>query len=311
MSVSALLLTRNEEINLPRCLDALSWCDDIVVVDSFSTDRTVEIARAMGTRVFQRAFDHFAGQRNFALEQVPFRHGWVLHLDADEVCTEELKAEIEHRISDPRYDAYRIPSKTMFCGKWLKFSGMYPTYQVRLGRLPDFRFKQVGHGQREDVVPQRVGTLENAYLHYSFSKGISDWLERHNRYSTDEATERMNDVCRQAVDVAGLFSLRQPTRRRRALKTLSYRLPCRPLLRFLYMYVLRAGFLDGLAGYRYCKMLSMYEQMIDLKALELRQLNHIKSGDQLPSAREQFKEILPSCYPTFLSSNIMNGKNLK
>lgn len=267
--VSVLLLTLNEEGSLPACLDALSWCDDVWVVDSYSTDATVTVARAAGAHVVQRSFDTFAAQRNYALRNVDFQHEWVLHLDADEICTPALLDEIKERIECTDFDAYRVPSKTMFMGKWLRYSGMYPTYQVRLGRQPQFRFKQVGHGQREDVDPSRVGTLENPYLHYSFSKGLSEWFEKHNRYSTLEAAEALRSGRYDGLDVAGLFSLRDATRRRRALKQLSYHVPCRPVLRFIYMYVLRGGILDGKAGLQYCQLLSMYEAMIDLKIAEL------------------------------------------
>ncbi len=267
-NVSTLLLTLNEEQNLPACLDALSWCDDIWVLDSFSTDATVEIARSAGAHVMQRKFDSFAGQRNYGLERAGFRHEWILHLDADEICTEELHQEILQRTNDAAFDAYRIPSKTMFMDKWVKRSGMYPTYQVRLGRHPEFQFKQVGHGQREDVDPARVGTLQSPYLHYSFSKGLSEWFEKHNRYSTLEAMEALQTDRSQDLDVAGLFSLKDATRRRRALKQLSYRVSFRPTLRFLYMYLLRGGILDGRAGYSYCHLLSIYEAMIDAKVAE-------------------------------------------
>jgi glycosyltransferase involved in cell wall biosynthesis len=151
-------------------------------MDSFSTDQTTEVARGFGARVVQRKFDSFAGQRNHALDSVDFRHDWILHIDADEVVTSALKREMLEAIKSEGLDAYRIPSKTMFFGRWLRFSGMYPTYQVRLGRKGHFRFKQVGHGQREDIPPDRIGTLKEPYLHYSFSKGLAEWFDKHNRY---------------------------------------------------------------------------------------------------------------------------------
>lgn len=267
--VSVLVLTLNEEQNIAACLDALQGFDDVVVLDSFSKDRTVELAESMGARTVQRAFDNFAGQRNFALDQIGFKHEWVLHLDADEVLTPELRDEIRHAIANAAYDAYRIPSRLMFLGQWLRHSGMYPTYQVRLGRAAKLRFAQVGHGQRETLDAARIGTLQNAYLHYSFSKGLSDWFERHNRYSTDEAkatVARLQPGAR--IDWAGLVSL-ESTRRRRALKDLSVHLPIRPLARFLYMYVLRLGFLDGRAGWIYCRLIAIYEFMIVAKAREM------------------------------------------
>jgi glycosyltransferase involved in cell wall biosynthesis len=269
VAVSVLILTLNEEQNIGTCLAALRGFNDIVVLDSFSTDQTVQIANSLGARAYQREFDNFAGQRNFALENIDFSNEWILHLDADEVLTTELREEIRRAILDPNVDAYRIPSRLMFMGQWLRYSGMYPTYQVRLGRKRALRFAQVGHGQREDLDPRRVATLQQAYLHYSFSKGLGDWFERHNRYSTDEARAtvvRLREGGR--VDWAGLFST-AATRRRRAMKDLSMHMPFRPLLRFLYMYVLRRGFLDGRAGWTYCRMMATYEFMIVAKAREM------------------------------------------
>lgn len=269
MSISILLLTLNEEANLPACLASVAWSDDIVALDSYSQDATVTIAEQAGARVHQRVFDNFAGQRNHALDHIDFKHDWILHLDADEIVTPELRAEMLQAIDDDRFDAYRVPSKMMFFGQWLRYSGLYPSYQVRLGHRQRFRFKQVGHGQREDLDPDRVGTLTHPYLHYSFSKGLTDWFEKHNRYASDEARETLRLLAgRQGIDWLGLWSS-DPTRRRRALKALSSRLPFRPSLRFLYMYVLRRGFLDGRAGLTYCRLLSIYEYLIVLKTREL------------------------------------------
>lgn len=269
MPVSILVLTLNEEANLPACLAAVGWCDDIVVLDSFSQDNTVAVARGLGARVFQRRFDNFAGQRNHALDTIEFRHEWILHIDADEIITPALRDEILRVITSDAYDAYRVPSKMMFFGRWLRYSGLYPSYQGRLGRRGRFRFKQVGHGQREDIPPERVGTLAEPYLHYSFSKGLTEWVEKHNRYASDEARETVAMLGgRRGFDWVGMVSP-QPTRRRRALKDLFYRLPFRPTLRFFYMYVVRRGFLDGRAGFTYCRLLAIYEYLIALKTREL------------------------------------------
>lgn len=277
MSISVLLLTLDEEANLPACLAAVGWCDDVVVLDSFSRDATVATAERLGARVYQRAFDTFAGQRNHALDQIDFKHDWILHLDADESVTSALHAEMVREIATGRYDAYRIPSKMMFMGRWLKHSGLYPSYQVRLGHRQRFRFKQVGHGQREDLPLERLGTLRKPYWHYSFSKGLTDWFDRHNRYASAEAAEtiRLSDA-REGLDWLGLWSA-DPLRRRRALKVLASRAPFRPSLRFVYMYLLRRGFLDGHAGLTYCRLLSLYEYLIVLKVRELRGNRGVRS----------------------------------
>jgi len=270
--LSILLLTLNEEDNMPACLEAISWCDDIVVMDSFSTDRTVELAEQAGARVRQRKFDNFAGQRNYALEHVDFKHEWVFHLDADEIFTDALRQEIEHAITNPDYDAYRVPSRMMFMGQWLRYSGMYPSYQERLTRRPDFRFKMVGHGQKADIPFERIGTLQQPYLHYSFSKGMHDWFEKHNRYSSHEAEAALEHRQAGKMDWPGLC-LPDQSRRRLAIRALVFRMPMRPLLRFFYMYVFRLGFLDGLAGLTYCRLMATYEFMIHCKIRERKALD--------------------------------------
>ena len=266
--VSVLALTYNEEDNLPRCLASVAWADDVLVVDSFSTDRTVEIARAHGARVLQRPFDTFADQRNFGVDQGELRHDWVLHLDADEVVPGPLRDEMLAIARVGGYPAYRVASRMMFQGRWLRHAGMYPAYQVRFGQRDRLRFKQVGHGQREDLPADEVGTLRHDLEHYSFSKGLHEWFAKHNRYSSDEAAEALRQSTG-AVDWAALAAP-DPTRRRRALKTLAARMPMRPSLRFLYMYVVRRGFLDGRAGLTYCRLLSTYEAMTVAKERELR-----------------------------------------
>jgi glycosyltransferase involved in cell wall biosynthesis len=268
MKLSVLILTYNEEINLARCLESVQWADDVLLVDSFSTDQTVEIARAAGVRVLQHPFKNFAEQRNFGLAQGGLKHEWVLHLDADEVVTEAFRQETAQKIQASKYDAFRVASRMMFEGRWLKHAAMYPSYQVRLGRRDKLNFIQAGHGQREALPPEGLGTLTEPLIHHGFGKGLHDWMDKHNRYSTDEARHHLNSTA--ALDWAGIFSLINPTRRRWALKQLFMRLPCRPALRFFYMYILRRGFLDGVPGYHYCRLLAIYEYLIVLKMQEIR-----------------------------------------
>ena len=266
--ISILLLTLNEEVNLPRCLESVAWSNDVVVLDSFSTDHTVEIAKSHGARVLENRFTNFAEQRNFGLVQGNFKYDWVLHLDADEVVTRELKGEMFVAIQKGERSAYRLASKMIFRGKWLRHSGLNPCYQVRLGKRDQLSFVQTGHGQRENLRPEQVGTLKQPLIHYSFSKGIQDWLERHNRYSTAEADYFCSTT--QSMDWGGLISLDEACRRQRAMKVLFSRLPFRPGLRFFYMYFARLGFLDGSAGFTYCRLMSTYEYFIALKISEKR-----------------------------------------
>lgn len=266
--ISILILTLNEEQNLPSCLEAVKWCDDILVLDSFSSDRTVDVATKAGARVLQRQFDNFANQRNHGLQEGGFKHDWVLHLDADEIVSPEFHAEAVAATHRAEVDAFRVASRMMFHGRWLKHAGMYPSYQVRLGRREQLSFVQVGHGQRERLSPESIGTLRTPLVHHSFSKGLHDWMEKHNRYSTAEANHFFKTASHGNADWSGLWS-KDPVHRRRALKNLASRLPCRPLLRFLYMFIWRAGILDGKAGFHYCRLLAIYEYLTVLKTREL------------------------------------------
>jgi len=270
MNISTLILAKNEEANLPRCLNALRWCDDIIVVDDYSSDGTVAVAKGFGAKIVQRHFDSFASQRNWALAEVVFRHEWVLHLDADEVTTPELVAEMAHAVNSDRFIAYRVASKMMFQGRWLRHAATFPAYQVRLGRIPGLRFVQVGHGQREDLDESVIGTLRNAYLHFSFSKGLDEWFSKHIRYASHEAQAAVEYCERDRLTPSAIFAVGRKSTRRRALRELSYRLPFRPSMRFLYMYILRLGVLDGRPGLIYCRLLATYEYLISLKMLEIR-----------------------------------------
>lgn len=269
--ISILILTLNEEQNLPACLESVKWADDIVVLDSCSTDRTVEIAEAAGGRVYQRRFDQFAAQRNYALDEIPFKNRWVFHLDADERFTDELRTECEAAVAEDRCSGFLVPSKLMFMGRWLRRAGMYPSYQMRLMKVAEIRFAQKGHGQRETESKREVGVLREPYLHYNFSKGIEDWREKHARYSDREAEETLREKRNGQFKWTELFVPNDPVRRRRALKSLSMRVPCRPALRFLYMYFVRMGILDGQPGLIYCRLLATYESMIVAKSKQLEQ----------------------------------------
>jgi len=261
---SVLILTLNEERSLPGCLASVCECDDVVVLDSGSTDRTAEIARAAGARVFTRSFDNFAGQRNFAQREIPFRHPWVFHLDADEQMTPELLAECRG-LSAGQVDGYLVAPKMMFEGRWIPRCTDFPAYQARLVRAPGFEFIQVGHGQRE-APHHRLGRLQSSYLHNLSTGGEAEWLAKHRRYAHAEAAEHARD--RAGIPWSRLFA-RDPLARRRALKRLSYALPFRPTLRFVYQYFVRRGFLDGRAGFHYCRLLAQYEAFAveELRAL--------------------------------------------
>lgn len=267
MCLSVLVLTLNEELNLPACLESVAWSDDIVVFDSFSTDRTTEIAKTAGARVVQRRFDDYAAQRNAALTQVSYKYPWVLMVDADERWPGDIYDAIKQAISNTSgVSLYHFLRKDMFMGRWLKRSTGYPTWAGRLVKVGEVSVRR--DINEEYWTDGEKGYLKNHFIHYPFNKGVDFWVERHNRYSSMEAAVLVREI-RTKWDVRGLFSA-DPTRRRKALKRLAYRLPFRPSLVFCYWYFFRFGFRDGIPGLTYCRLRSMYERMIDLKVKELR-----------------------------------------
>lgn len=266
---SAVILTLNEERNLPGCLASLRGCDDILVLDSGSTDRTAEIARAAGARVLVHPFKDFADQRNHAHAAGGFKHEWVFHLDADELMTPELAAECLALRPPPDIDGYYSAPRMMFDGQWLKRCTDFPAWQARFVHRDRFRFVQVGHGQRE-APGMRMGRLRESYLHDISVPDLADWERKHRRYAREEAVQYLAQARPAGEDFASL--LRGPMlARRRALKHLSYRLPGRPALRFFYQYWLRGGFRDGPAARDYCRLLARYEGFADEAMRQIRQ----------------------------------------
>jgi glycosyltransferase involved in cell wall biosynthesis len=266
--VSVLILTLNEEINIGECIDSCRWSDDLVVFDSCSSDRTREIALGLGARVLQRPFDNYAAQRNAALATVTYAHPWVLMVDADERVPADLAAEIADSVSNvnDRVVMFRMRRKDFFLGKWLKRSSGYPTWFGRLvlpGRV---------HVQREYneeyIADGEVAHLKAHLHHLPFNKGIDYWYERHNRYSSMEAalTLKMRSA---PISSFNLF-VADAIERRRRLKQIAYRMPMRPLMVFIYLYIIRLGILDGPAGFYFSRMRAAYEMMIDLKIIELK-----------------------------------------
>ena len=263
--VSIVVLTLNEAYNIRACLESVAWSDNVVVVDSFSTDETQAIAASLGATVVTNSFVSFAQQRNYAMSLPCVKYDWVFHLDADERITPALRAEIERTIEAAAHSGYYAPSKMMLFGRWLKRSAGYPVYQVRLVNRREMQFIQYGHGQREGASPRGWGYLREPYIHYPFSSGFDQWVLKHNRYSAQEARQELDDTS------ASLRELVSPDKimRRRALKTLAARLPGRAAVKFAYLYLLKRGFRDGSAGLTYCVLQSTYEFLISLKRREL------------------------------------------
>jgi len=265
--VSVLILTLNEEQDLPGCLDSVAWCDDIHVFDSNSTDGTAEIARARGATVTTRSFDTYARQRNAAM-QLPFRHPWVLVLDADERATPELSIEVQRTAAAApgNVSAFRIRRRDFLWGTWLKHAQLTPFY-VRLLRVGRVHYTRDINEFVE--VEGETGQLSASLDHMAFSKGLAHWVAKHNQYSTAEAELLVTgDAVRDASLKDALFASDFHDRRA-AQKALFYRMPARPLLKWIYMMFVRGAVLDGAAGVMYATLQSFYEYLIEVKRQEI------------------------------------------
>lgn len=272
--ISVLILTKNEEQNLRDCIETLRWSDDIHVLDSFSTDRTVEIARELGAHVYQQRLDTACERQNWSLENIPFKYPWVFYSDADERVTPELARSMIQAVENPGpVAAFEIVRRDFFLGTWLKHTQTTSRY-LRLFRPDKMRYERRAHPV--SIVDGPVGKAEGYLDHYPFSKGLAEWVEKHNKYSTQEA-EDILDARRSGVEgeeswsAAKAIFARDFTERRRNQKQLYYHLPGRPLIKFLIMYFLKRGFLDGRAGLAYSILIGFYEYLIVLKTRELDQ----------------------------------------
>jgi glycosyltransferase involved in cell wall biosynthesis len=273
--VSVLIPIKNEAENLPRCLASVPWADEIVVVDSQSTDDSAEIARRHGAKVVQFEFNGtWPKKKNWALQNVPFKNDWVLVLDADEVLPVEAAAEIADAIAKANGIAgYWINRRFFFLGRWLRHS-YYPNWNLRLfrhalGRYERLTTAETRSGDNEVhehvIVEGPTGRLRCEMDLYAFPS-IEVFIEKHNRYSNWEARVAADKLLHGSFNELSSSAVG----RRRRLKTLSQHLPFRPLMRFLYIYVWQKGFLDGRDGYYFARLHATYEFLSVAKTYELR-----------------------------------------
>jgi glycosyltransferase involved in cell wall biosynthesis len=266
--ISVLILTRNEQRDLPGCLSSAAWSDDIHVFDSFSTDETVAIAKAAGAYVHQRTFDDYATHRNAALATIPFKHPWVLLLDADERPTPELSREMQQVVTaaSDETSGFRMRRRDFLFNTWLKHAQISPFY-IRLVRPERSRYTRAVNEVIE--VEGVIADLSYPLDHYPFSKGIAHWLNKHNLYSTMEAELIHRQQGLQNPSLKAALSDPDFHIRRLHQKAIFYRLPGRPVIKWLYMMFLRGAILDGPAGFTYATLQSIYEYFIVLKTREL------------------------------------------
>jgi glycosyltransferase involved in cell wall biosynthesis len=274
--ISVLILTRNEEQDLPGCLDSVAWCDDVHILDSESTDATVAIAESRGAHVATRAFDTYAAQRNAAM-QLPFRYQWVLVLDADERPTPELSAEMQRAVATvpANVSGFRMRRRDFLWGTWLKHAQLTPFY-VRLLRVGHVHYTR----DVNEIVEVNGDILEltSPLDHFAFSKGITQWVAKHNGYSSKEAELLASGTATQAASLRQALFARNFHERRVAQKAIFYKLPGRPLIKWCYMVFIRRAILDGYAGIMYATLQSFYEYLIEVKCQEIHRQRAGKSS---------------------------------
>ncbi|MDR3620379.1 MAG: glycosyltransferase family 2 protein [Paludisphaera borealis] len=262
--VSVIVPVKNEAENLRRCLPALDWADEVIVVDSQSTDDTCDVAVELGAQVVQFQFNGvYPKKKNWALENLPFRNEWVLIVDADEVVVPELAREIATRIESGEAEGFYLNSKYFFLGRRIKHCGYSECWNLRLfrhrlgryERMPDPTGGRSGDNEAHEHVELdgRVARLTHELDHHAYPT-IAAWVEKHNRYAVWEAAmyERfLNEPVPATIGRGKAL--------KRRLKKLYLRLPMRPFIRFVYAYIFRLGFLDAKPGLVFCTLLSFYD----------------------------------------------------
>ena len=266
--ISIFILTHNEARDIAACIESALISDDVIVVDSFSSDQTVTIAHQYPVRVVQHVFESHGRQRSWMLETVPTKYDWVYILEADERMTPALFTECQQAAKSAKAVGYYVAERVIFMDHWIRHSTQYPRHQLRLLQKGKVWFDDYGHTEQE-VCKGPTAFLKETYPHYTCSKGLSRWIEKHNRYSTDEARETLKQLESSRIAWTKLLFGRSEVERRRALKGLSLRLPARPLFRWLYMYFVLGGIWDGRAGFAWCTLQAFYEYLIVLKMREM------------------------------------------
>ena len=269
--ISIVILTLNEEKDLPACLDSVKWSNDIHIIDSGSTDKTVAIAQEKNATISYNKFESFGKQRNFALNKGDIKNDWILFLDADEIVTDKFHDALITSINSAgtQVAGFYCCWKMILDNQWLKRCDNFPKWQFRLLKKGMAKFTDLGHGQKEGEVNGEINYIKEPYVHYGFSKGWYHWFERHNKYSSQEAISRFSNPQQLKQIFSKHGSIRNP-----ALKYWLSKLPGWPAARFIFSYFFKMGFLEGRAGLLYCVNISYYEYLIQIKMRELKKVSN-------------------------------------
>jgi len=257
--ISVVILTLNEQQDLPGCLDSLQWADDIHIVDSGSIDLTLDIAKRRHAKIYYNKFTGFGDQRNWSLENCTLKYDWILFLDADERSTPAFEESLASNIHFASSEAtgFYLCSKTILNNTWLRYSDNFPKWQFRLVKKYRGSFVNSGHGQKECGDVKHIEYIDEPYIHLAFSKGWKYWHEKHKQYAINDAKQVLDS----AISPMAILSS-SGSQRNLAIKSFVRRFPLWPYIRFVSTYIFQKGFLDGKNGFLYCKKILWYEKRI-------------------------------------------------
>ncbi len=278
LNISVVILTYNEEINIEKCLQSIhGWVEDIFIVDSYSTDKTVEIAKKYTDKIYQHPFKNHAKQLNWALWNLETEAEWILRLDADEIVTPELRNELIaniHKISDDISGLY-VRRRVFFMDKWIKHGGYYPTWLLRIWRKDKAYCEERWMDEHIKVTEGNTVFLDNDIIDYN-KKNLHWWISKHNNYATKEAIDilnlKHNILKHKMTSVSAKFFGTQEQKKRWIKEKIYVNIPLfiRPFLYFIYRYFFKFGFLDGKEGLIWHFMQGFwYRFLVDAKIYEI------------------------------------------
>jgi glycosyltransferase involved in cell wall biosynthesis len=272
-NIEVVMIVRDEEVNVPHSIGSVvGWADRVWVVDSGSTDRTCEIARTLGAEVVSREWLGYARQKNWAIDTLAIEAPWILILDADESVTPELREQLlaiaARPVAEVQESAFHINRFFVFLGGVIRHCGYYPSWNVRFFKRGRARYEE--REVHEHMVADGPVGFVHADLEHNDRRPLEHHIAKHNRYSSMEARAIFAERSSVSQGLPARF-LGGPLERRRWIKRYVYpRLPAKFAFRFLWMYLLKLGFLDGVTGWRFCLFISAYELQIEQKLVELR-----------------------------------------
>lgn len=298
LPISVIILTYNEEKNIEECLRSVfGWVSEIFIVDSYSTDRTIEIARKYTNKIYQHPFENYSAQRNWAQDSLPISNEWVFHLDADERATSELKIELQNIFSGSinEFDGFFVSRRTFFLGRWIRHGGHYPTYHLRIFKKNKGRCEERLYDQHF-YVNGKTKVLKGDIID-TISSDLSDWVYRHNKWAIQEAVEFFKSNYSWASEnnnrkIKGCRT-GNPIEKRRWFRERYYELPIffRSFLYFLYRYFFKLGFLDGNEGLIFHFLQGFwYRFLVDAKIYEI-ELKARKEGKSIKEVIEEMYQI--------------------